>query len=92
MEQLSSVFELQQYIPTIQWKACGINEEGKFSIDVNEDNRGAYELAKAPKMRPRTKHVAGSLQTIQVSFNSRGEGGLKFVDRRFLFRLQILCI
>ena len=26
--------------------------------NLYEDNTGAYELAKAPKMRPRTKHIA----------------------------------
>jgi hypothetical protein len=26
--------------------------------DLFEDNKGGYELAKAPKMRPRTKHIA----------------------------------
>jgi hypothetical protein len=58
VEELSSVFHLVSETPTVQWKACGLTEDGKFAIDVYEDNRGAYELARAPKMRPRTKHIA----------------------------------
>ena len=58
VEELSSVFNLTCETPTVQWKACGLSTNGKFSIDVYEDNRGAYELARAPKMRPRTKHIA----------------------------------
>jgi hypothetical protein len=58
VEELSSVFNLVSATPTVQWKACGLAENGNFAIDVYEDNRGAYELARAPKMRPRTKHIA----------------------------------
>ena len=29
-----------------------------LTADVYEDNRGALELAKMPKLRPRTKHIA----------------------------------
>jgi hypothetical protein len=40
-------------------KACGFepNSQNVFA-NLYEDNTGAYELAKAPKMRPRTKHIA----------------------------------
>lgn len=48
---------LEMYQPEVPWKACGY-ENGKYVADLFEDNKGAYELAKAPKMRPCTKHIA----------------------------------
>ena len=57
LEELSPVLKLSTDKPDVHWKACGY-ENGQFVADLFEDNRGAYELAKAPKMRPRTKHIA----------------------------------
>ena len=57
VEEVSKVLKFQNQQPEVSWKSCGF-QDGKFSADLYEDNRGALELAKAPKMRPRTKHIA----------------------------------
>jgi hypothetical protein len=57
LEELAPVLGLSKDQPNVQWKACGY-ESGTLSANLFEDNRGAYELAKAPKMPPRTKHIA----------------------------------
>eukprot|EP00957_Ditylum_brightwellii_P202288 15329487-Ditylum_brightwellii.AAC.1 len=35
-----------------------MDEKEDFKCTVFEDNNGCIELAKCPKMRPRTKHIA----------------------------------
>ena len=57
LEELSPVLKLSTDKPDVHWRTCGYGN-GQFVADLFEDNRGAYELAKAPKMRPRTKHIA----------------------------------
>jgi hypothetical protein len=59
LEELTSVFHLDKDQPHVFWKSCGY-EQNTNTLFANsyEDNSGAYELAKAPKMRPRTKHIA----------------------------------
>jgi hypothetical protein len=59
LEELTPALQLNKNQPAVYWKACGYdNNNGALSADLFEDNVGAYELAKAPKMRPRTKHIA----------------------------------
>jgi hypothetical protein len=57
LEELSPILHLNIDQPDVHWKSCGY-ENGQYVADLFEDNKGAYELAKAPKMRPRTKHIA----------------------------------
>jgi hypothetical protein len=57
LEEISPILNLHVDQPDVHWKSCGC-ENGNYVADLYEDNRGAYELAKAPKMRPRTKHIA----------------------------------
>jgi hypothetical protein len=59
LDELSPVLHLNKDQPSVYWKACGFepNSQNVFA-NLYEDNTGAYELAKAPKMRPRTKHIA----------------------------------
>jgi len=57
LEELSPILNLHIDQPDVHWKSCGY-ENGNYVADLYEDNKGAYELAKAPKMRPRTKHIA----------------------------------
>jgi len=59
LEEITPVFHLDKDQPNVFWKSCGY-DEGSNTLFANlyEDNSGAYELAKAPKMRPRTKHIA----------------------------------
>ena len=57
VEELYPVLKLTTDKPDIHWNSCGY-ENGQFLADLFQDNRGAYELAKAPKMRPQTKHIA----------------------------------
>ena len=57
LEELTTVLQLNIDQPSVSWKACRYQaDSGKLFADLYEDNTGAYELAKAPKMRPRTKH------------------------------------
>jgi hypothetical protein len=59
IEELTPYLNLNKNQPLVFWKACGYElNSGKLSADLFEDNAAAYELAKAPKMRPRTKHIA----------------------------------
>jgi hypothetical protein len=58
LDELTKPLNLNRNQPNVHWKTCGYNKVGKLSADLFEDNQGAYELAKAPKMRPRTKHIA----------------------------------
>jgi hypothetical protein len=59
LEELTDVLHLNKNQPSVCWKACGYEPDSdKLFADLFEDNTGAYELAKAPKMRPRTKHIA----------------------------------
>jgi hypothetical protein len=59
LEELTPALQLNKDQPTVYWKACGYdNNNGNLSADLLEDNTGAYELAKAPKMRPRMKRIA----------------------------------
>jgi hypothetical protein len=48
---------------------------------VFEDNNGALELAKAPKMRPRTKHIAIKYHHFRSKVDS-GEVDIKRVDTK----------
>ena len=57
LEELSPILHLNIDHQDVHWKSCGY-ENGQYVADLFEDNKGAYELAKAPKMRPRTKHIA----------------------------------
>jgi hypothetical protein len=59
IEELTPALNLNKDQPTVYWKACGYEpDSGKLIANLFEDNAAAYELAKAPKMRPRTKHIA----------------------------------
>jgi hypothetical protein len=64
IEELTPALQLNKDQPVIHWKACGYDsgkcgyDSGKLSGDLFKDNTGAYELAKAPKMHPRKKHIA----------------------------------
>ncbi len=59
LEELTPCLNLNKDQPSVYWKACGYEPNtGKLIADLFEDNAAAYELAKAPKMRPRTKHIA----------------------------------
>jgi hypothetical protein len=59
LEELTPVLNLNKDQPHIFWKSCGYDDNSKNLVaNLYEDNAGAYELAKAPKMRPRTKHIA----------------------------------
>jgi hypothetical protein len=59
LEELTPVFHLNKDQPHVFWKSCGYEPNTSTLIaNLYEDNAGAYELAKAPKMRPRTKHIA----------------------------------
>jgi len=59
LEELTNVLQLATDQPLVFWKSCGYQTStDKLFANINEDNIGAYELAKAPKMRPRTKHIA----------------------------------
>ena len=43
--------------PTVHCKAFGDNSGDLVHCKVYEDNSGAYEMARLPKMRPRTRHI-----------------------------------
>ncbi len=59
IEKLTTPLNLNKDQPSIYWKACGYKpDSGKLIADLFEDNAAAYELAKAPEMRPTTKHIA----------------------------------
>jgi len=59
LEELTPCLNLKKDQPSVNWKACGYEPNtGKLVADLFEDNAAAHESAKAPKMRPRTKHVA----------------------------------
>jgi hypothetical protein len=59
LEELTPVFHLNKDQPNDFWKSCGYAKDSNTLLaNLYEDNSGAYELAKAPKMRPRTKHIA----------------------------------
>ncbi len=57
IEELTLALQLNKDQPVVHWKACGY-DSGKLSADLFKDNTGAYELTKAPNMRPRIKHIA----------------------------------
>jgi hypothetical protein len=59
LEELTPVLKLNKDQPHVFWKSCGFDEDfNSLVANLYEDNAGAYELAKAPKIRPRTKHIA----------------------------------
>jgi hypothetical protein len=59
LEELTPVLHLNKDQPHVFWKSCGWDDDSNTLVaNLYEDNAGAYELAKAPKMRPRTKHIA----------------------------------
>jgi len=59
LEELIPVLHLNKDQPRVFWKSCGWDDHSNNLVaNSYEDNAGAYELAKAPKMRPRTKHIA----------------------------------
>jgi len=59
LDELAPALHLEKDQPSVFWKACGIEPNSqKLFANQNEDNTGAYKLAKAPKMRPCTKHIA----------------------------------
>lgn len=58
LEELTPVLNLNKDQPHVFWKSCGYDDNSNNLVaNLYEDNAGAYELAKAPKMRPRTKHI-----------------------------------
>jgi hypothetical protein len=58
LEELTNVLQLNIDQQSVYWKACGYQADSrKLFADLYEDNTVAYELAKAPKMRPCTKHI-----------------------------------
>jgi hypothetical protein len=59
LDELAPALHLDEDQPLLYWKACGIepNSQNLFA-NLYADNTWAYKLAKAPKMRPRTKHIA----------------------------------
>ncbi len=59
IEELTPSLNLKKDQPSVYWKDCGYaSDSGKLTANLFEDNAAAYELAKAPKMRPRTNHIA----------------------------------
>jgi len=48
------ILEIEYTVPEVQYK----NSKMLLTAGVYEDNRGALELAKIPKLRPCTKHIA----------------------------------
>ena len=68
LEELLPILNLLVDQPDVHWKSCGY-ENGKYVADLFENNKGAYELAKAPKMRPRTNARNISLLSIIISGN-----------------------
>lgn len=53
LEELTPVLHLDKDQPHVFWKTRGYNENSnKLVVNLIDDNAGAYELAKAPKMRP----------------------------------------
>jgi hypothetical protein len=59
LEELTQVLKLNKDQPHVFWKSCGFDKDSNNLVaNLYEDNAGAYELAKALKMRPRTKHIA----------------------------------
>jgi hypothetical protein len=78
LEELTPFLQLNKDQPKVQlnkdqphvfWKSCGF-DEGSNNLVANlyEDNVWAYELTKAPKMRPRTKHIALKYHTSESTF------------------------
>ncbi len=56
---LTPALHLNKDQPAVFWKECGFNKNnGPLSTNLFEDNAGAYELVKDPKLWPRTKHIA----------------------------------
>jgi len=53
---MSLVLNIDYSTPEVQYKQT--RPVSKVNTDAYEDNNGALELAKVPKMRPRTKHIA----------------------------------
>jgi len=59
LDELAPALHLDKNQPSVHLRACGVEpDSNKLFANLYEDNTGAYELAKAPKMRPRTKHIA----------------------------------
>lgn len=59
LDELSPVLHLNKDQPSVYWKACSFEPNSQNVVaNLYEDNTGAYELTKAPKMRPCTKHIA----------------------------------
>jgi hypothetical protein len=66
--QINKAFKCQDHKPTVK-------------CTVFEDNNGALELATAPKMRPRTKHIAIKYHHFRSSMDS-GAVQIKRVDTK----------
>jgi hypothetical protein len=59
LEELTPVLHLNKDQPHVFWKSCSFDDNyNNLVADLYKDNAGAYELAKAPKTRCRTKHIA----------------------------------
>jgi hypothetical protein len=56
--------------------------EPKFQFKAYKDNKGAIKLAKAPKMRPRTKHINIKYHHFRNAVE-RGEVTIKYVDTQY---------
>ena len=54
VEDVLAILKIEYTVPKVQYK----NSKMLLTAAVYEDNRGALELAKMPKLRPRTKHIA----------------------------------
>jgi hypothetical protein len=56
---LRDVIVIQQLLEELaRKKFLGSNSEAIVKCTVFEDNKGCLEIATAPKMRPRTRHIA----------------------------------
>ena len=54
VEDVLAILKIEYTVPKVQYK----NSKMLLTAAVYEDNRGAIELAKMPKLRPCTKHIA----------------------------------
>jgi len=55
VEEVSNILGIKYNIPEVHYKHT---REPAISADIYKDTHGALELAKVPKLRPRTKHTA----------------------------------
>jgi hypothetical protein len=59
LDEITPALNLDKNQLSVHWRACGVEpDSNKLFANLYEDNTGANELAKAPKIRPRTKHIS----------------------------------